>query len=96
MEEEEKRVIAPMVHGGRKYASLMGNFFRGNPAGQIDSVYRVRGWWQGKVDDYRAALAAGDCTLGSRITPQAKRKLDVLGIPVPPEVHVGILRGVRE
>lgn len=93
MIKEEERGLAPMVHIGRKYGSLTGNFFRGGKAGQINSVYRVRGWWSGKVEDYRAALAAGDCSLGDRITPQQKRKLDAMGIPVPEGVAVGILRG---
>jgi hypothetical protein len=51
----------------RKYKTLSSIFFYGSTKGQILSVYRTRVANPQKVVDYRAALAAGDCTLGTKL-----------------------------
>jgi len=47
----------------RKYATLSSVFMRAPAKAQILSVYKTRGSNPAKVADYKAALAAGDCTL---------------------------------
>ncbi len=74
-----KAVKAPTV---RKYATLGTIFFNGSSVGQLLSVYKTRETNVQKVSDYKAALAAGDCSLPveSLMTKSLKEKLVALGI----------------
>jgi hypothetical protein len=65
----------------RKYAQLASIFFNGSTKWQINSVYKTRITNQAKVADYKAALAAGDCSLGVKpLTKSLLAKLTEMNI----------------
>jgi hypothetical protein len=74
-----KATKAPKV---RKYGTLGTIFFNGSSVGQLLSVYKTRETNVQKVSDYKAALAAGDCSLPveSLMTKSLNEKLVALGI----------------
>jgi hypothetical protein len=56
-------------------------FFAGSVEGQVLSVYRARVINPQKVLDYRAALAAGDCSFGTKALKKSLViKLNEMGI----------------
>jgi hypothetical protein len=65
----------------RKYATLSSIFFFGSIKGQINSVFKTRVANPAKVEDYKAALAAGDVNLGTRpLTKSLTAKLVEMGM----------------
>jgi hypothetical protein len=65
----------------RKYKNLSSIFFYGSVKGQINSVFKTRITNPQKVLDYRAALASGDCSLGTKpLTKSLRVKLTELNI----------------
>jgi hypothetical protein len=77
-----QKVATPKPVKVRKYQTLGTIFFTGSPQGQIVSVFKARETNPQKVADYKAALAAGDCTLGdpSKFPKSITEKLEALGI----------------
>jgi hypothetical protein len=70
---------APKVE--RKYQTLSSIFFMGSVQDQILSVYKARVVNPQKVLDYKAALAAGDVNLGTKLLKKSlAAKLAELGI----------------
>ncbi|PNE10275.1 MAG: hypothetical protein CR217_15180 [Beijerinckiaceae bacterium] len=65
----------------RKYKTLSSIFFCGSTKGQINSIYKTRITNPAKVEDFKAALAAGDVHLGVKpLTKSLLAKLAELGI----------------
>jgi hypothetical protein len=77
-----KTAKVPKAKVPKKYATLGTIFFSGSSVGQLLSVFKTRETNVQKVLDYKAALAAGDCSLPveSLMTKSLKEKLVALGI----------------
>jgi hypothetical protein len=67
----------------RKYPTLSSVVMKAPARGKILSVYSTRENNSQKVVDYKAALAAGDCSLGHSLSQPLLDRLKVLGIDVP-------------
>jgi hypothetical protein len=75
-----KAVKAPTV---RKYVTLGSIFFSGSSVGQLLSVYKTRECNPQKVIDYKAAIAAGDCTLPAEpLSKSLREKIVALGVGI--------------
>jgi hypothetical protein len=75
--------VATVPGVARKYPTLSKTFFNGSPQGQILSVYKTRESNPQKVEDFKAALACGDCTLPAEpLSKSLKEKIVALGIAI--------------
>jgi len=66
----------------RKYTTLASVFMKAKPTSQILSVYLTKDSSPQKVLDYKAALAAGDCSLPDNPPQNILDRLKVLEIDI--------------
>lgn len=76
--------MADKADDKKKYENLGGTFLNGSLKGQINSVYKDRQAKPGKVEDFKAAIKAGDVKLGNTVLSKGLvAKLVELGVDVP-------------